>query len=150
MLIIDEKLVKRMWKLAYKHHPIQSCGVIAGIEGSNTPARLIPMCNMAKSISFFQFNQKQQLKVWKDMKERGEEPVVIFHSHTNSVAYPGCEDIELADEPHAHYVIIPTNPLFEKDLRSFRIVNGTVTEEGIQTVTNNTKPTAMKLSMEMA
>ncbi len=135
MLVINKKIVETMIAQARKDHPIETCGIIAGREGSNTPTRLIPMHNLARSSRFFQFDPKQQLKVWRDMDERGEQPIVIYHSHTDSQAYPSREDIELATEPQAHYVIIATNQQYHESIRSFRIVNGTVTEERIQQIT---------------
>jgi proteasome lid subunit RPN8/RPN11 len=134
MLVIPQKLVESMVAQARKEHPIEACGIIAGAEGSNTPKRLIPMRNAAHAINFFQFDAQQQLQVWKDMDARGEEPIVIYHSHTDSAAYPSREDIQHATEPQAHYVIIATNSPHHESVRSFRIVNGMVTEERIKQV----------------
>jgi proteasome lid subunit RPN8/RPN11 len=109
-------------------------GVIAGTEGSNIPLRLIPMRNVARSNTFFEFDPQQQLDVWRDMEAQGEEPVVIYHSHTDSQAYPSRTDIENASEPGAHYVIIPTDNLYGGEIRSFRILDGMITEEKVSTV----------------
>ncbi|NOQ36147.1 MAG: peptidase [Methylococcaceae bacterium] len=134
MLTIHFKLVEAMIAQAKQDHPIETCGVIAGVEGSNLPLRFIPMINAAASETFFEFAPKQHLQVWRKMDENDEEPVVLYHSHTDSQAYPSRSDIELATEPQAHYVIIPTNPKYGDEIRSFRIVNGTVTEERVQVV----------------
>jgi proteasome lid subunit RPN8/RPN11 len=74
------------------------------------------------------------------MDERDEEPVVIYHSHTATDAYPSRTDISLAQEPGAHYVLVSTRdgahlegPV---DFRSFRIVGGTVTEEEVEVITH--------------
>ena len=42
------------------------------------------------------------------MDERDEEPVVIYHSHTATEAYPSRTDISYANEPGAHYVLVST------------------------------------------
>ena len=42
------------------------------------------------------------------MDDRDEEPVVIYHSHTATEAYPCRTDIGLASEPGAHYVLVCT------------------------------------------
>ena len=68
------------------------------------------------------------------MEAQGEEPVVIYHSHTDSQAYPSRTDIENASEPGAHYVIIPTDNLYGGEIRSFRILDGMITEEKVSTV----------------
>lgn len=80
------------------------------------------------------FDPQQQLQVWKEMSARREEPVIIYHSHTNSQAYPSRSDVELATEPQAHYVIIPTYHLYNEEIRSFRIVDQMVIEERVRIV----------------
>lgn len=134
MLIIHSKLVGAMIAQAHKDHPIETCGVIAGPEGSNLPLHFIPMRNIAKSKTFFEFDPQQQLQVWREMEAIGEEPIVIFHSHTGSQAYPSRTDVENASEPGAHYVIIPTDDEYETGIRSFRIIDGMITEERVSTV----------------
>ena len=42
------------------------------------------------------------------MDDRDEEPVVVYHSHTATEAYPSRTDIGLASEPGAHYVLVST------------------------------------------
>lgn len=147
MLVITPRLIEAMITQARKEHPYETCGIIAGVEGSNTPQRLIAMHNAAQSRSFFQFDAKQQLRVWREMAQRGEEPIVIYHSHTDSVAYPSREDILYASEPQAHYVIIATNNTHNESVRSFRIVNGTVTEERIQQVAEHKATLEMRLEV---
>lgn len=147
MLVISPRLIEAMIAQARKEHPYETCGIIAGIEGSNTPRRLIPMRNIAQSRSFFQFDAKQQLQVWREMAQRGEEPIVIYHSHTDSAAYPSREDILYAAEPQAHYVIIATGNAYSESVRSFRIVNGTVTEERIKQVAEQKHSLEMRLEV---
>jgi proteasome lid subunit RPN8/RPN11 len=147
MLIITPRLIEAMVAQARKEHPYETCGIIAGVEGSNAPKRLIPLRNIAHSQRFFQFDSKQQLQVWREMAQRGEEPIVIYHSHTDSIAYPSREDILYASEPQAHYVIISTNNAYSDSVRSFRIVNGTVTEERIKYVIEQEATLAMRLEI---
>lgn len=134
MLTILRSLVDEMVSIANLESPIECCGVIAGPEDSNIPLRHVPMKNIANSDSFFEFDSKDQLKLWREMDENDEEPVVIYHSHTNSRAYPSKEDVSFAQEPKVHYVIIPTNLEFDSTIRSFRIVSGKVTEERVNIV----------------
>jgi [CysO sulfur-carrier protein]-S-L-cysteine hydrolase len=74
----------------------------------------------------------EQLRVWREMDERGEEPVVIYHSHTATEAAPSRTDVNLAAEPGAHYLLVSTRDPEVTEIRSFRIVDGTVTEESVQ------------------
>ena len=66
--------------------------------------------------------------------EFDEVPVVIYHSHTATEAYPSRTDISYASEPDAHYVLVSTRDPDEHELRSYRIVDGVVTEEPVKIV----------------
>jgi proteasome lid subunit RPN8/RPN11 len=74
----------------------------------------------------------EQLRVWREMDQRDEEPVVIYHSHTATEAYPSRTDIAYAMEPGAHYVLVSTREHDEVEFRSFRIADGVVTEEEVR------------------
>jgi proteasome lid subunit RPN8/RPN11 len=74
----------------------------------------------------------EQLAVWRQMDERDEEPVVIYHSHTATEAYPSRTDIAYASEPGAHYVLVSTGEPVVAEFRSFRIADGVVTEEDVK------------------
>jgi proteasome lid subunit RPN8/RPN11 len=76
----------------------------------------------------------EQFQVWKEMDDRDEEPVVIYHSHTATEAYPSRTDISYASEPAAHYVLVSTREETETDFRSFRISGDTVTEEPVEII----------------
>jgi proteasome lid subunit RPN8/RPN11 len=116
---------------ARRDHPDEACGVVAGPAGSDQPTRFIPMENAERSPTFYRFDSMEQFRVWKEMDERDEEPVVIYHSHTATEAYPSRTDISLASEPGAHYVLVSTRAEDSVEFRSFRIVDGAVTEEEV-------------------
>ncbi|WP_168705987.1 Mov34/MPN/PAD-1 family protein [Gordonia paraffinivorans] len=132
MLRIDQHLVDEMIAHARADHPDEACGVIAGPEGSDEPRRFIKMVNAERSPTFYRFDSAEQLAVWREMDRRAEEPVVIYHSHTATEAYPSRTDISYAGEPDAHYVLLSTRDPETTEIRSFRIVDGTVTEEEIE------------------
>jgi proteasome lid subunit RPN8/RPN11 len=132
VLRIDRSLVDVIVAHARRDHPDEACGVIAGAAGSDTPVRHIPMDNAARSMTFYEFDSMQQLRVWREMEDRGEEPVVIYHSHTATEAYPSRTDISFAGEPDAHYLLVSTRLPDTEEIRSFRIVHGVVTEEPVE------------------
>lgn len=121
---------------ARQDHPDEACGVIAGPAGSDRPERFIPMVNAARSPTFYEFDSTDLLKLYRDLDSRDEDPVVIYHSHTATEAYPSRTDISYASEPFAHYVLVSTRETGTEDgpyeLRSYRIVDGVVTEEEIE------------------
>ena len=116
-------------------HPDEACGVIAGPAGSDRPERFIPMTNAERSPTFYRFDSMEQLRVWREMDERDEEPVVIYHSHTMTEAFPSRTDITYATEtvPDAHYVLVSTRDEATTEFRSYRIsTGGEVTEEPVE------------------
>ncbi|MDN5916698.1 MAG: M67 family metallopeptidase [Pseudonocardia sp.] len=139
MLVLRADLVDEIVAHARRDHPDEACGVVAGPEGSDRPERFVPMPNAARSPTFYEFDSGDLLRLYRDMDSRDEVPVVIYHSHTATEAYPSRTDISYASEPEAHYVLVSTRDDAEinhtgHDLRSFRISGGVVTEEEIQVV----------------
>jgi proteasome lid subunit RPN8/RPN11 len=134
VLVIRADLVDAMVAHARADHPDEACGVIAGPEGSDRPERFIAMLNAERSPTFYRFDSGEQLKVWRALEEAGEVPICIYHSHTATEAYPSRTDISYAAEPDAHYVLVSTCDPDELELRSYRIVDGAVTEEPVKIV----------------
>ncbi|KAA2261232.1 M67 family metallopeptidase [Solihabitans fulvus] len=134
MLVIRRDLVDAMVAHARRDHPDEACGVIAGPEGSDQPERFIPMVNAARSPTFYEFESGDLLRLYRDMAARDEVPVVVYHSHTATEAYPSRTDVSYASEPDAHYVLVSTREPDEHEFRSYRIVDGEVTEEPIEVV----------------
>jgi proteasome lid subunit RPN8/RPN11 len=96
------------------------------------------MLNAAMSTTFYEFDSTDLLRLYRQMDDNDEVPVVIYHSHTATEAYPSRTDISLAQEPGAHYVLVSTRNGADQsgdvDFRSFRIVDGQVTEEEVRVV----------------
>jgi proteasome lid subunit RPN8/RPN11 len=135
VLEIRRDLVDAVIAHARRDHPDEACGIVAGPIGSDRPERFIPMANAERSTTFYRFDSMEQLKVWREMDDRDEEPVVIYHSHTSTEAYPSRTDIAYASEPNAHYLLVSTrDELDEPEVRSYRIVDGEVTEEEVRIV----------------
>jgi proteasome lid subunit RPN8/RPN11 len=139
VLRIRADLVEAIVAHARRDHPDEACGVVAGPEGSDRPERFVPMLNAARSPTFYEFDSGDLLRLYRDMDARGEVPVVIYHSHTATEAFPSRTDIGLAQEPDAHYVLVSTRERggdirVGNEFRSFRIVDGAVTEEDVEVV----------------
>ena len=121
---------------ARRDFPDEACGIIAGPEGSDLAARLIPMTNADRSPTFFRFDPAEQLALYKEMDSNDEEVVVVYHSHTSTEAYPSRTDISYAAEPQAHYLLVSVAETGADEgpaeVRSYRIRDGVVTEEEIE------------------
>ncbi len=148
MLTIDRATYDAIVAHAKRDHPDEACGIVAGPEGSDRPERFVPMINAAGSPTFYEFDSTDLFRLYQDMDQRDEEPVVVYHSHTATEAYPSRTDIGLAGEPNAHYVLVSTRDCFDEsggnsegpvEFRSYRIVDGVVSEEEI-TITPTISP----------
>ncbi|HET6709575.1 MULTISPECIES: Mov34/MPN/PAD-1 family protein [Amycolatopsis] len=134
MLRIRRELVDEIVAHARRDHPDEACGVIAGPEGSDSPERFIPMLNAARSPTFYEFDSGDLLKLYREMAANDEVPVVIYHSHTATEAYPSRTDASIAAEPDAHYVLVSTRDPEVHEFRSYRIVDAEITEEPVEIV----------------
>ncbi len=138
MLRISQSLADEIVAHARRDHPDEACGVVAGTVGSDDPQRFVPMLNAARSPTFYEFDSLDLLRLYRDMDARGEEPVVIYHSHTATEAYPSRTDVSYAQEPNAHYVLVSTKECGNDEgpvqFRSFRIIDGSVTEEPVELI----------------
>lgn len=132
-LVIPQSMVDAIIAQSRDEYPNECCGVILGPMGSGRAERLKPMFNSAMSPTFYEFDSKDLLSLYRELDDNDEEIVVIYHSHTETEAYPSRTDIAIAGEPNAHYVLVSTReeiaPAIE--FRSFRIIDGVVTEEEV-------------------
>jgi proteasome lid subunit RPN8/RPN11 len=141
VLVIEERIRDEIVTHAKHDHPDEACGVVAGPIGSDRPTRFVPMRNAAATpYTLYEFASADLFALYRDMGERDEEPVVIYHSHTHTEAYPSPTDRRLAAEPGAHYVLVSTRQSGGDEgaveLRSFRIVDEEVSEEEIVVVSS--------------
>jgi proteasome lid subunit RPN8/RPN11 len=153
VLTIDQATYDAIVAHAKRDHPDEACGIVAGPEGSDRPERFVEMTNAAGSPTFYEFDSNELLTLYKEMWANDEEPVVVYHSHTATEAYPSRTDIGLASEPNAHYVLVSTAHTFSGhtfsgehgnnegpvEFRSYRIIDGEVTEEEVTVVPTLTR-----------
>lgn len=132
-LTISRAIVDAILEQSRVEYPDECCGVILGPAGSDSPNRLKPMINAAHSPTFYEFDPKDLLALYREVDDKDEEIVVIYHSHTETEAYPSRTDIAYAGEPGAHYVLVSTRKEIapSTEFRSYRIVDGVVTEEPV-------------------
>jgi [CysO sulfur-carrier protein]-S-L-cysteine hydrolase len=147
VLTIDAAILAAIVAHARRDHPDEACGVVAGAAGSDAPTRHVPMDNAERSSTFFRFDAMEQLRVWREMDDRDEVAVVIYHSHTATEAYPSRTDIALASEPDAHYLLVSTREPSVTEIRSYRIADGAVTEEPVRVVNAGVDPHAVQSYM---
>ncbi|MDQ1748281.1 MAG: [CysO sulfur-carrier protein]-S-L-cysteine hydrolase [Frankiaceae bacterium] len=133
MLRIGQDVYDAIVAHARRDHPDEACGVVTGPAGSDRPVTFRPMLNAARSPTFFEFESGELLQLYRDVDDRDEDIVVIYHSHTATEAYPSRTDITFgSNSPESHWVLVSTRDPETVEFRSFRIVDGEVTEEPVE------------------
>lgn len=133
MIRLSQKTYDAMISHAKKGYPNEACGILAGIrmgEGSE----FFPMKNMDESAISYFMDPKEQLLIFKKMREMKLEMTGIFHSHVASEAAPSQKDVRLAFYPEISYLIVSLSDIEKLVLRSFKIDKEAVKEEEIKIV----------------
>ena len=71
-----------------------------------TVEKVYLLANPDRSPEHFSIDPKEQLAAVKDMRALGLAPLGNFHSHPSTPARPSAEDIRLAHDPKASYLIL--------------------------------------------
>jgi proteasome lid subunit RPN8/RPN11 len=124
-------MVDAMVAHARRDHPDECCGVVAGRDGVAT--RMFEMENAERSPTGFTFDSAEWLKVYREIDDADEDLLVVYHSHTASEAYPSRTDIRWSvNTPGASWLLVSTREASYDEVRSYRIVDGEVSEEEIK------------------
>ena len=120
---------------AREEHPGEACGVLVAPRGYEFPMRFVRMVNAAADTTrFYEFLPEDLQALFKDLDIRGEDVVALVHSHTATEAYPSRTDADIASWPQAHYLLLSTREPDVTEVRSYRIVDGAVSEEPVTVV----------------
>ncbi|CAN5599134.1 M67 family metallopeptidase [soil metagenome] len=109
--------------------PRECCGVIGGREGVLTTFHRVT--NRAEGNRLYMMDDEELYAVTRELTNRNEDPLVIYHSHPESPAHPSKTDVEMAFYPDSFYVICSLENLAEPYLRAFTIVDEHIEEVAI-------------------
>jgi len=132
---ISRQAHAEMVAAALDAYPYEACGLIAGPPaagggaGDRAPT-YYPCTNVAESARVYTIDPEDHLRAEMDAEVRGLEINGVVHSHTHSEPYPSPTDVAAAPDPSWHYVIVSLKR-DAPEARSYRIVDGTITEEPI-------------------
>ena len=134
MIRISKEVYEAMIAHAKAGFPNEACGILGGDLKNHAARVFFPMKNLDEaSISYF-MDPKEQLHVFKKMRETGTEMTGIFHSHVASEAAPSQKDVRLAFYPEVSYLIVSLSDINKPILRSFKIQDEKITEEEIKLI----------------
>jgi len=120
--------------------PLEACGLFAGPAPADTPGpdglaqvtvtRFYPCENEAKSSKLYTVGGRDFLRSDRDAEDNGWQLLGVMHSHTHTDAFPSPTDVAQAPDPEWHYIIVSLRDDLPS-LRSYRIVDGAITEEEV-------------------
>ena len=131
MLELPQEAVDDIVRLAVDRYPYEACGLVAGPAGGSVVTRFYPCRNAAESARVYTVDPVDHLRSERDAEDHGWEIIGVVHSHTHTEAYPSPTDIAQAPDPAWHYAIVSLRDEDDPTLRSYRIVDGEVTEEPV-------------------
>jgi [CysO sulfur-carrier protein]-S-L-cysteine hydrolase len=131
VLRLDRAVFDAICGHAYREYPLEMCGLIAGRPTADRAAQFYPCRNAAESAKVYTIDPHDHLEAEIDADDHDWEINGVVHSHTHSEPYPSPTDVAQAPDPSWHYVIVSLKR-DAPELRSYRIVDGTITEEPIE------------------
>lgn len=116
--------------------PNEACGLLAGlIEGEvKQIEKVYYLTNVDQSPEHFSMDPKEQFAAIKEIRSKGWVLFGNFHSHPNSPSRPSQEDIRLAFDPEASYLILSLQDKEHPVFKSFKIKENIVSEEELRLI----------------
>lgn len=131
-LELPKALAEAIVSHAVEEYPNECCGLLAG-RGARVE-RLYRGRNVDQSPYTYQLDPQEQLHFFREMEGAGLELVGIYHSHTQSSAFPSRTDVARAFYPDAVHVIVGLRNgagTASTEIRAYRIRDGQITEEDL-------------------
>ncbi len=137
MVRISQTLVDDMVAHAREDLPNECCGILAGPDGE--VVKSYRMTNVEASPFRFSMDPGELVTVDSEAGDNGWELIAIYHSHTQSEAYPSDTDVRIAGGtaelwPDTRYALVSLLDADNPAVRIFRIERGQVTEEMLDVV----------------
>ena len=131
MLILKKELLTRIIGQCQEKFPNEACGILAG--RNHRAEKVYPLTNISDNPKLcYVIDPKEQLSIFKQLRNENLEMLAIFHSHIDVEAYPSKKDVELAFYPDSSYIIISLSKQKTPQARSFRIIEGKISEEELK------------------
>lgn len=130
---MDADLYDQLVNYAKEHLPEEACGLIAGTEDESgrQVRKIYYLNNIDHAEDHFTLDPKDQMAAIKDMRALGIKPLGNWHSHPSSPSRPSDEDIRLAYDSKASYMILSLMAQYPV-LNSFHIEDGQWIKEDLR------------------
>jgi proteasome lid subunit RPN8/RPN11 len=122
-LIIKRNNYIQIVEYCLQQKPLEACGILAGKTTADEALvqQVYLMKNIKESPEEYLMEPEEQFSVFKDIREKGQEMIAIFHSHPHSPARPSRKDIKMAYYPETVYAIVSLENLEQIVFRGFII-----------------------------
>ncbi len=134
-IIIKKSDVNAMIKHAFEDLPNEACGLIAGIDrddGVREIKKVYLLTNIDHANEHFTIDPKEHLQSIKDMRTNGLKPLGNWHSHPETPSRSSEEDIRLAVDSKATYMILSLMDRSNPVLNAFHVENDISTKEELE------------------
>ena len=133
MITMSKNDYEIILKHARENLPEEACGLIAGTKDGNDKSikKVYCLTNIDHSNEHFSLDPKEQLAAVKDMRANGLVPLGNWHSHPSSPSRPSVEDIRLAFDSKASYLILSLMAEYPV-LNSFHVESGVWEKEDLR------------------
>jgi [CysO sulfur-carrier protein]-S-L-cysteine hydrolase len=131
MLVLPKMVHDQMVAHCLTGLPDEACGLLGGHLETGEAVTCYPTRNLAASAKLYTVDPKDYLRADRDAEAAGYSIIGVFHSHTHTEAYPSPTDVAQAPDPEWHYVVVSLRDI-QPVVRSYRIVDGTITEEPVR------------------
>src|SRR4051812_28339572 len=111
--------------------PNEACGLVAAAPATDKIERVYRCRNAAASSRLYEVEPVDHLKADRDAEGRGLEIIGVYHSHPPTDAHPSPTGVNQSPDPSWHYLLVSLKEP-EPVLRSYRILDGAITEEPVE------------------
>lgn len=121
-------MIDEMVAHAREDLPNECCGLVGGSDGE---AKALYRARNAFASPFsYRVDPGDQYRIIeKEMRDRGEELIAIYHSHTKSTAYPSQTDLnEAVSWPEQVYLIVSLQDRESPEVKAFWLKEKTIAE----------------------
>lgn len=133
-VILKKSDYEEIIRYARSKRPEEACGLIGGVDhdGVREIKKVYYLENVDHTNEHFSLDPNEHLKAVLDMRKNHIEPLGNWHSHPESPSRSSQEDIRLAFDSKASYLILSLMDDAHPVLNSFHVENGISTKEDLQ------------------
>ena len=131
---ISQQLLDELIAHAREDLPNECCGLVGGSDGA---ARSVYRARneFASPLSYRIAGEDQYRIIEKEMRDRGEDLLAIYHSHTKSPAYPSQTDVNQAVAwPDQVYIIVSLADPDAPDVKGYLLKDLRIADDPLEIV----------------